>query len=145
MSTASSIMEKLKTQLEGNANLSYVSGVFIGARESVTLFPALFIEPIRNEETSESLAYQRLTLTVAILGYVSVRNVDKQIVGDTKTRGIIDLENDIKKAVSSDRSLGGLAIDTRIRQSVYGRSEHPARSISIEIDIDYAQDETERA
>lgn len=145
MTTPAQIITQLETQLQDSADLSYVKNVMIGERESVTNFPVIFIEPLRNDEKDRNFQDADLMIEVALIGYISTREADKQIVGAGNTKGITDLENDIKKAISADRQLNTLAVDTRIKSTVYGRPENAARRLLMTIEVDFRQTATERA
>jgi len=75
-----------------------------------------------------------------VLAYIQAHDKEKQIVGNTTVRGILDVENDIKKAISADTTLGANVIKSRIVNTVYGELEdYPVRSLAIEVDIWFRQ------
>lgn len=131
------ILSAIQTQLQNSANLSYITdgNIMLGVRETIPRFPSIIIEPSELAETEYAYPKQRLTFSIAIIGYIEVMNNDKQFVGDATTKGILDLENDIKLALDSDRTLGGAAHHLNIRRSVYDFVNFPVRSVTINIDI----------
>jgi hypothetical protein len=131
------ILNAIQDQLQASTNLSYVSdsNILLGVRERIPLFPCILIEPINLDETEFAYTKQRLTLSIAIMGYIQVTDMDKQFVGDANIKGILDIENDIKLALDSDRTLAGNAMHVIIRNSVYDFVNYPVRSVTINVDI----------
>jgi hypothetical protein len=141
MSKPAEILTQLQTQLQGSADLSYVTdtNVFLGVRENITQFPCIVIEPLGMTELDYVYSKQKLHFRISVVGFIHVTNKDKQIVGDTTDVGILDLENDVKKAISSDITLGGYAIKTEIQETAYEFVEFPIRSFSINLDVMFEQ------
>ncbi len=147
MSTPAQVITALQNQLKNSSALSYINDEFImvGFREGLPQFPCIFIEPMPSEESrNDANTKVDIRYTVAVTGLVRVTEPDKQIVGDSNTKGIADLENDIKKAISSDETLGGVVIDTIIHTSDKDIQEWPVRSVAIEVEIFFRQDRTAR-
>lgn len=146
MSKPSEIINQLVTQLQNSSALSYLSdnAIFKGVRESVTIYPCVIIEPTRNAEQNITYGRQDNLLKVTIAGFIKVFDKDKQICGDSNVKGILDLENDLKIALSSDITLGGYAINTIILESGYDFEEYPIRSVAIDLEILYRQISTTR-
>lgn len=135
------VLNALKEQLQDATGLSYIHDerVFLGVRERITIFPSILIEPSQIVEEDYAYPTERLKMTVAIYGYVEVHDPEKQFVGDDNVKGILDLENDIKLALDSDRTLGGEAMHLDIRNSVYEFVNYPVRSVTINVDILFQQ------
>lgn len=111
----------------------------MGVRESITQFPCIVIEPSGMSEMDYVYPKQKLHFKITVVGFIHVTNKDKQIVGDTTDRGILDLENDVKKAISSDITLGGYAHKVAIQDTAYDFVEFPIRSFSISLDVMFEQ------
>lgn len=145
MSTPTAILSALQTQLSGNATLSaYVKQFLLGVRESMTMFPVIVIEPVLNDESDEIHNRQECKLSVTVLAYIRVHDESKQIVGDANTKGILDVENDIKKALSSDRTLSGNCKWLSIKPTRYEFVNFPIRNLEMEIEIEFRQTDTGR-
>lgn len=146
MSKPAEILFQLQTQLKNSSYLDYVddNNIFLGARENITQFPCIVLEPLNIAEVDHVYPKQRLTLTVAVVGFISITNKDKQIVGDATERGVMDFENDVKKAICSDITLGGYSIDVDLTMTAYEFVEYPVRSFSINVSILFEQDSKTR-
>jgi hypothetical protein len=141
LSKPSEILSQLQDQLQASSYLSYVNddNILLGTRDNIVQFPTIVIEPIGMKEIDNVYSTQRLFFNIAVVGFIHVMNKDKQIVGDATDKGILDLENDIKKAISSDITLGGYAIDTNLNTTAYEFVEYPIRSLSINLEILFQQ------
>jgi len=140
MSKPADVLNQLKTILENSSDLSYVKNVFLGYREGITQFPVIILEPMRIVESDDIYGRQELRFSVAIIGFISVKDKERQIVGDANYKGILDFENDIKKAISADRTLGGYAIHTTFIETRYEFVEYPVRGLAIDIEVRFRQD-----
>ncbi len=146
--TPASIVSAIKTALEDSSYLSYINdnSIFLGVRDSISVFPCIIIEPIGNTLTDEAMPNEYLILNVNITAYIQVYDKEKQIVGDTQTKGVLDVENDIKKALSSNSTLGlAEVIDTKIVNSVHDFEQYPVRGFAINLEVHYKQNRTTRA
>jgi hypothetical protein len=141
MSTPAEVLTALHTQLTDDTTLSeYVKNIYLGIRENITAFPFIIIEPIKTTETEERYGIQTLKMRVAVIGYIQSINKDTPIIGDTNNKGILDIENDIKKAIDSSRTLSGNCIHTSLAgESTYDISNYPVRAVQINIDILFEQ------
>lgn len=142
MSKPAEILEQLRDQLQGSANLSYVKDemIFLGARDGLTFFPVICIE--REELVEEEYAYPlaRLKMTVQLLIFIKTEQKEYQLVGDgSSVKGTLDIENDVKLAIDSDRTLGGKAIHTEILNSVDGIAEYPVRTVDMRLSVWFQQ------
>jgi hypothetical protein len=140
------ILDQLQDQLKASAFLSYVddTNILLGTRTDIKQFPVIVIEPLGIREADYTYPKQKLTMTVAVVGFINCTNKDKQIVGDTTDRGIVDFENDVKKAISSDITLAGCAIWAKPVSTAYDFVEYPVRSFSINLEILFEQVATTR-
>lgn len=146
--TPASIVSAIKTALEDSSYLSYINdnSIFLGVRDSISVFPCIIIEPIGNTLTDEAMPNEYLILNINITAYIQVYDKEKQIVGDTQTKGVLDVENDIKKALSSNSTLGlAEVIDTKIVNSVHDFEQYPVRGFAINLEVHYKQNRTTRA
>lgn len=145
MSTPATIITALKAQLEADTTLAaYVKAYLLGVREEINEFPCLIIEPTSMLEDDDIHNYQEQTLVVAIMGYVKVNNPDKQIVGEGDIRGILDVENDVKKAISADITIGGTVAKASITESKYDFADYPIRSFVLNVELYFRQNLTAR-
>jgi hypothetical protein len=148
MSTPASIVAAIQDVLQASSYLSYINNedILLGIREGVTIFPCILIEPISDILTAESYPYEQRTISVNITAYVQVYDKDKQLVGDTNTKGVLDVENDIRKALSSDITLGLADVyDTRIISSIHDFEQYPTRGFAINVECHYRQNRLTRA
>ncbi len=144
--TPASIVSAIKTLLEDSDYLSYIKKIFLGVREGITVFPCIIIEPIGETLVNEAMPNEYLILNINITAYIQVYDKDKQIVGDTQTKGVLDIENDIKKALSSNSTLSlAEVVDTRIISSVHDFEQYPVRGFAINLEVHYKQNRTTRA
>jgi hypothetical protein len=94
------IFNKVKSILEKDIELKkYIKIVYAGTRDDipVNMFPVLILEPTNAPEEAITMPHNtEITFTMTIFGYVKIFDVDKQIVGDDTTKGILDLNFDIK-------------------------------------------------
>ncbi len=89
------IWNKIKTILEEDIVLStYIKIVYSGTRENIPVnnFPCIILEPISAPEEAVTMPHKtEINFTATIFGYIKIFDVDKQIVGDTATKGVLDL------------------------------------------------------
>lgn len=117
MSKPQDILNQIITQLQGASCLSYVDDTFIlkGRRQSINNFPAIVVVPSGAVEESYAYPLERIKYRFDILGFIKTHDKDAYITGNGSTiKGIMDIENDIKLALDSDRTLSGYAIHTDI-------------------------------
>lgn len=145
MSKPATILSNLKAQLEADSDLSeYIKEIFLGVRTDITEFPALIIEPIGITEEDELRSRQELHFTVSLMCYSKVDDPEKQIVGSGNVKGILDIENDVKKAISAEPTIGGTVLNTEITETKYDFVDYPIRSFSMSIDFYFRQIATTR-
>ena len=146
MSKPATIMDNLKTLLEDSSDLSYVrdNNILLGYREGLVRYPMIILEPQEIVEEDTTHNRQHLTFTIAVMGFIKVSDKEKQIVGSGTTKGILDMLNDVKKAISSDRTIDSSAIWTKIVKTNFDIEAYPVRSFTIEIEVEYRQNSTNR-
>lgn len=148
MSKQSDIYNAIVTQLQGSSALSYINDVLIfkGARDNLTNFPCIIVETRgASEDELEVNSKVQIRHRFFIEGYVKITDQDLQIAGSGSIKGILDLENDITKALYSDRTLSGAALNLKITEIQHVYFEQPVRMTSIEIEVLYRQDQTTRS
>lgn len=148
---AETIINQVQALLLADATLStYVTKVYQGVRSDIPdkNFPCIILEPVMNTERNEldSNVLQRLYLKLSINAYIRAHKMDLQISGDATHVGILDIENDIKKALSAYYpSLNGECIHFKFLQSQYDIERWPIRGVSMEVDFYYQQNILTRA
>jgi len=147
MTTPAGILTALKTLLEDSSDLSYVKDteIFLGLREAYNVFPCIVIEKTRSDEQRDDVnGKAKIFMRVVVFGINRITDVDQQLVGSGGLKGTADMENDIKKAISADKTLGGTVIDINFGASVDNTEGWPTRGIGVEIEIEFRQTETTR-
>lgn len=142
--TALDIINQIKTQLSASDDLSYVKEFLVGIKDNITLFPTIYIDYMGTSEDDITYQSQELRAHIAVVGIINVSSQENQIVGNSTVKGVLRLENDIKKAISSDPTLNGKAIHTRIIESKT-EPDYPKRSIAIELEVLFRQNAQTRS
>jgi hypothetical protein len=146
--TPALIVTAISNILKNSSDLSYIddNNILLGYRTNIVVFPCLLIEPIGDRIIAESYPNEQRILSLNITGYVQVFDKDKQIVGDTTTKGVVDIDNDIRKVISADITLGLEGVyDTQIVSIVHDFEQFPVRGFGMSIDIHYKQNRLTRA
>lgn len=135
------IVSAIKTTLENASELSYVKQVLVGKRDpqTITLFPVIIIEPTGDTEDNEVNTIVDVRASFIIYGALHIVNADKQLVGDANTVGAFDFEDDIKKALDADQTLGGVSSNLVIRGTTHSSDNYPMREIAIDIEVWFRQ------
>jgi len=142
------IIQKVADTLKDSAELKYVdqANVFIGGRAGDTSYPAIYIEPLKEEENDETYPRQLIHADILIMMILRCQDKDLQIIGNDTVRGVVDALNDMKKALSADRTLCGYAKRTWVVESEFGvLDEYPTRSITVTFRVEYEQNYLTRA
>jgi hypothetical protein len=140
--TTALILQEIQDILQNSTYLSYINdaNIFLGVRENVTMFPCLVIEVAGDRLLDETYPYEGRVLGLNIIVFVQVFDKDKQLAGDTNTKGVLDIENDIRKAISADITLGLADIyDTRLLSTVQDITQYPIRGFAISLECHYRQ------
>jgi hypothetical protein len=146
--TPASILSAIQSILKNSSDLKYVAddSIMLGVRENVAIFPAILIEPTTDKVITSDFAFEQRLLTVNVTAYVQVYDKDHQLVGDANTKGVLDVENDIRKALSSDTTLGLQGVyDAQLLFSVHDFEQYPIRGFAINMEVHYKQDRLTRA
>lgn len=146
MSLPSDVFRALTALLQESDDLSYIKQVLEGQREldSITEYPSIIVDYIASDENDDTYSHQRITMTVSINVIVKVFDKDKQIIGTTTEKGILDIINDIKNVIDTDRTLGGQALHTQITSDSITTDNFPVRVLSLTCNILYEQTEGNR-
>jgi hypothetical protein len=145
MSTPATVINAVKTAITNNANLTYVKQVMLGIRSEIPIYPCIILEPLNLLESNEVYTKQEMKLTISIYGYIKAFDNDLQIAGDSNTKGILDLENDLKKALDNDRTFSNNALDSKIINTKYEFTDYPIRYFVMEFELYFRQDLKTRA
>jgi hypothetical protein len=140
--TTALIVEEIQDILQASSYLSYIddANIFLGVRENVTIFPCLVIEVVGDRLLDETYPYEGRALDINVIVFIKVFDKDKQLAGDTNTKGVLDIENDIRKAISADITLGLADIyDTRLLSTVQDIVQYPIRGFAISLECHYRQ------
>jgi hypothetical protein len=144
MTTPAQALDALRDKLNAISYLSYVKEVLIQKRESITQFPSIQLHAVSLDESDDTDPYVDLSMNVDLYAYIRTQSIEKQIIGDTKTTGILDFENDIKKAIYADPTLGDYCIDSKVTNTVYVEGEHPAKGLIMRVILMFRQNATTR-
>jgi len=134
------LITQLESGIKAGETLSYVKGVYEGAREAITKFPVLIIEPISEREAEQVIAgYTDVIMEVSVVGLIKVLAKDKQIVGSGSVKGIMDLKNDLCSVLSTDPTLGASVTDIKINPADYNNQNYPIRTVAVNVEIMFRQ------
>jgi len=137
------IWNKIKIILEEDTVLgTYIKIIYSGTRDDipVNMFPCLILEPANAPEEAVTMPHNtEINFTATIFGYIKIFDVDKQIVGDTTTKGILDLNFDIKKALGAHIDLDGECLYFSFPDTRFDFSSYPFRGVEIDIKITLRQ------
>jgi hypothetical protein len=133
------IFNKVKSILEEDIELKkYIKVVYAGTRDNipVNMFPVLILEPVNAPEEAVTMPHNtEINFTVTIWAYVKIFDVDKQIVGDATTKGVLDINFDIKKALGAHLDLGGECLYFSFPNTRFDFDSFPFRGVGIDMQI----------
>jgi len=141
------ILTALKAALVNSTSLSSVAdaNIFLGKRSNITEYPTIVIIPGQNRKVRDVFPKENWTAKVMIVGAIKVFDESKYIVGDSNILGIADLDNNIRKALSEDHTLGGKCINLSIMDTDLSYDgDYPEVGTVIGIEILYEQNRTTR-
>lgn len=142
------IFNKVKSILEDDAVLkTYVKKVFAGTRDNIPVnnFPCIILEPAKAPEKFITMPHKvEIGFTITIYAYIKIYDVDKQIVGDDTTKGILDVNFDIKKALGAYEDLDGECINFEFLDTRFDFDSFPFRGVEMDMEIILRQDFTDR-
>lgn len=141
MSKPSEIIDALIDQLKADDDLAAMNITFLkGVRERIVNFPCIVVEMLAiNEIDTGSFGTIEQDIQLAVIGYKSISNPDAQIAE------MMDFSNAIKKAIESDATLGGVAIDTNMPEEHHEFVNYPVRSIALAVNVTNRQTRAVRA
>jgi len=137
------IWNKVKTILEEDTVLSpYIKIIYSGTRDNipVNLFPCIILELTNAPEEAVTMPHKmEINFTITIWAYIKIYDVDKQIVGDATTKGILDINFDIKKAFGSHLDLDGECLYFSFPNTRFDFDSYPFRGVGIDMQITLRQ------
>ena len=138
-----SIFNKVKSILEEDIELKkYIKVVYAGTRDNIptNMFPVIILEPTNAPEESVTMPNgTEINFTVTIWAYVKIFDVDKQIVGDATTKGVLDVNFDIKKALGAHIDLDEECLYFSFPDTRFDFSSYPFRGVEIDMKITLRQ------
>lgn len=144
---ASAILTALKTALQNSTNLTAVADtdIHLGKVTKISNYPVIVIDPGPSRKTRDTYPYEDWSMQVLIAVAIKVYDETKQLVGDANIKGAADFENDVRKALSEDHTLGGTCTNLIITDSIPDDgSDYPVRGFLMTVEILYRQDRTTR-
>jgi len=133
------IWNKIKTILEEDGVLStYIKIVYSGTRDNipVNMFHCIIMETTNAPEEAVTMPHNTaITFTVTIWAYVKIFDVDKQIVGDATTKGVLDISFDIKKALGAHIDLDEECLYFSFPNTRFDFDSYPFRGVGIDMQI----------
>lgn len=146
MPTPDTIFDALHSQIVAASGLSYVKKVFKGIRSNISddQRPCIILEISNNGNIGEFLANRvcNVKMGVSIIAQIICYDQDVQIVGNNAYKGILDIENDIRKAIDDDIQLSSNAILVEHGVAEYDvefTQTYPYRSVLIPVTVQYRQ------
>lgn len=136
MSKAHDIIDALVTQLKNSSALSSVDdgNIHVGIKDNITMFPCIIIESSGGSLLAETLPYERRVKRISISGFVN--SIDKE----GSLTELLDLENNVFIAISSDTKLGlNDVVDVKLIEEVEDFSQFPIRGFTIVLEVQYQQ------
>lgn len=145
MSTPKQLSDELVSIFQNSSDLSDVNdnAIMKGDRAIEDhSFPSILVEPVRNEEEIADFG----TDDVELRAYIAIIGRIKEHAGHSEQiDALLDLENNIKKAIYSDPELNSKADYTYIVNTTYNRDAgHPVAELIMEIVVHYQQDKSAR-
>ena len=137
------IWNKVKTILEEDTVLDdYIKVVYSGTRDNVpvNMFPCIILEPANAPEEPVTMPHNtEINFTITIWAYIKIYDVDKQIVGDATTKGVLDVNFDIKKALGAHIDLDGECLYFSFPNTRFDFDSYPFRGVGIDMQITLRQ------
>jgi hypothetical protein len=124
---------------------AYVQEIDEGVREDVPKYPAIILEPIREDEVQHTVPqYKRITFHISITCWIEVYTRDKQIVGEKSDIGVLDIARDVKNELSKFQNLNGKAIKIDFPNTTYVFETYPYRSAEVLMTAEFITQSTSR-
>jgi len=138
------IFNKVKSILENDIELKkYIKKVYAGTRSDVPTsnFPCIFLEPTDAPEKDVTMPHGiEIEFGMTIFAYIKVMDIDKQIVGDDATKGILDVNYDIKKALGAYVDLDDTCLTYTLPNTRFTFENYPFRGVEVDLKITLRQD-----
>lgn len=153
MATAKQVLNQVKATLDADSTLAvstkaYIQRIDLGIRRGLARadFPCIQLEPAT--QTELAVAYPNLDchLLIHLVAYTHVFDLPTLLTGDSNYKGILDLEQDIKKALGAQFPTLGLSglLEFTFPRSEFTISdnvaEFPVRGVIIDMDCHYRTD-----
>jgi len=145
---ASTVFNEMISVLQTDASLAaYMKYVFKGMRFNLEpdALPCICVEPIQNNEIvndMNQIKNVRLNFDVIAFSYCPTDS-DKTIVGDANYKGILDIENDIRKALTDNNTLNDNVIDLSMDTTTFDietvEKKYYTRAVVIPVSVLYRQ------
>ena len=143
------IFNKVQSILEDDLVLKeYIKKVYAGTRADIPTsnFPCILLEPTNAPERDATMPHGiEIDLGITIFAYIKVMDIDKQIVGDATTKGILDVNYDIKKALGAYVDLDGECLTYNFPNTRFEFENYPFRGVEIDMGIILKQNFVTRA
>lgn len=140
MSTPAQILNQIVSQLEDSSDLSYVENVSDFGSAKLDVFPNIIATPMTDEEEPYIHKIQDILFPIGLLVYIKNYDKDNLMTGSGSDKGLLDIRNDIAKAIYADRTLNGLAIKTDILGTSYDElSDFPIMGMAISLQVHFRQ------
>jgi len=143
------IFNKVQSILEDDLVLKeYIKKVYAGTRADIPTsnFPCILLEPTNAPERDATMPHGiEIDLGITIFAYIKVMDIDKQIVGDATTKGILDVNYDIKKALGAYVDLDDTCLTYTLPDTRFTFENYPFRGVEIDMDIMLKQNLVTRA
>ena len=137
------IFNKVKSILTANTTLAaYIKKVYAGTRDDIPVnnFPCILLEPTNAPERPVTIPNNmEIEFKMTIFAYIKVYDVDKQIVGDATTKGILDVNYDIKTALGAYIDLDGECLEYSLPDTRFTFDSYPFRGVEIDMSITLRQ------
>lgn len=141
--TANGVLTALIAQLKASTALSYVQDADIleGAREGQMNFPCLVVESLGDSVVEYDYPYEKIIHRFVVAGLVSRYDKNHQLTDDGNNKGVLTLKNDVKKAITSNATLGDLAdvYDVKCSSSQEDNTNFPVRGFTMTVEVLYRQ------
>jgi hypothetical protein len=152
MTDTADVIKALQDVLQGSSYITNDLGVatddiMLGIRERELNYPCIILEPDINQESDLMDVYnkQDLDFTIDLHCFVKVRDKEKIVAGDDTLKGILDAENNIKKAISATPKLGlNDIIWTYIEDCEFSYQNYPIRGLTMRVRVNFRQDRLSR-
>ena len=130
----------IATLKEWPALQAYVdpANIIEGVRDDYPSFPVIIVEANSNRVLEQTMPYEKLTETVVIGGFVQAYDKEHQL---SAVRALLQLENDVKAALSNNQTLGLNDVYSVVcMSSQRSNRDYPIRGFEMNVIVTYRQD-----